>query len=230
MKTDLEMVRAVFRTEATELISGMETAFLMLETVAGPEVFEPLFRSVHTLKGNALLMGFPAASELAHVVEDLLEKIAARAVPITPDVVNLLLRAVDGLRVLIGVPNEGTDASVDPAEVQRQLAQAAGTAVSEGALPGPGPEPQPLVLAGQQAVEPALDLQVEPAEHARPPGRRDHAAASRCTGATCGAGTAATTRSTTCRGSTPSASASNDSTRRCARTSAARSAMSTGNT
>jgi len=154
MKTDLEMVRAVFRTEATELISGMETAFLMLETVAGPEVFEPLFRSVHTLKGNALLMGFPAASELAHVVEDLLEKLAARAVPITPGVVNLLLRAVDGLRVLIGVPNEGTDASVDPAEVQRQLAQAAGTAVSEGALPGPEPRPPP-VERGEEAERPS---------------------------------------------------------------------------
>jgi two-component system chemotaxis sensor kinase CheA len=162
MKTDLEMVRAVFRTEATELISGMETAFLMLETVAGPEVFEPLFRSVHTLKGNALLMGFPAASELAHVVEDLLEKLAARALPITPDVVNLLLRAVDGLRVLIGVPNEGTDASVDPAEVQRQLAEAARTAVSEAALPEPEP-PRPMPAERGEEAERSSEATGHPA-------------------------------------------------------------------
>ena len=124
-KTNLEMVRTVFRAEASELIAGMEGTFLTLESASGAKAFEGLFRSVHTLKGNALLMGFPAASELAHVVEDLLEKLAAHVVPITPAVVTLLLQAVDGLRMLIGLPVESTRASVEPAELQRQLAAAA---------------------------------------------------------------------------------------------------------
>ncbi|MDY7228298.1 chemotaxis protein CheA [Hyalangium rubrum] len=125
MRPDLEMVRAVFRAEATELLAGMEQTFLSIETSAGSEVFERLFRSIHTLKGNALLMGFPAASELAHTVEDLIEKLSARAVPRTAALATLLLQAVDALRLLIGIPNVNERAGVDPGEIQRRLVAAA---------------------------------------------------------------------------------------------------------
>jgi two-component system chemotaxis sensor kinase CheA len=135
----MEMVRAAFRAEATELLTGLESAFLTLESSPGPEAFEVLFRSVHTLKGNALLMGFHAASELAHHVEDLLEKLAAHAVPMTAAVVTLLLQAVDGLRLLIGVPVEERRAGVKPEEVQRRLAAAAGAPAGATEVPSPRP-------------------------------------------------------------------------------------------
>ncbi|HEX8704561.1 MAG TPA: chemotaxis protein CheA [Myxococcaceae bacterium] len=153
MKTDLEMVRAVFRAEATELLAGMESVFLTFETSSGAEAFEGLFRSVHTLKGNALLMGFPAASELAHVVEDLLEKLAAHTVPVTTDVVTLLLQAVDALRVLIGVPVEGSRAIVDPSELHRRLSEAASQeAAGESAAATGGPRQPSFAESSAEAT------------------------------------------------------------------------------
>jgi two-component system chemotaxis sensor kinase CheA len=159
MKTDLEMVRTVFRAEASELIAGMESTFLTLEHGSGAEALEGLFRSVHTLKGNALLMGFPAASELAHAVEDLLERLAAHAMPISTAVVTLLLQATDGLRMLIGVPVEGTRASVAPAELQRQLAAAARLGVSsEDARAVPGQrQPSAMDKPSEATARPARE-------------------------------------------------------------------------
>ncbi len=142
MRTNMDMVRAAFRAEATELLTGMEQSFLSLESSSGSEALKEAFRSVHTLKGNALLMGFPAAAELAHTVEDLLEKLTANALPMGPALGTLLLQSVDALRLLIGLSaEEQGQGAVDPNEVQRQLAEAARGAGGSTAAPTPAAEP-----------------------------------------------------------------------------------------
>ncbi|MBN1208511.1 MAG: chemotaxis protein CheA [Myxococcaceae bacterium] len=136
MKTDLEMVRLAFRAEATELLANLERDFLVLED-SGPGGAEGVLRSIHTLKGNALLMGFPEASEVAHTVEDLLARISQRAIPVTPAVVTLLLQGVDALRLQIGLSPTGEGRErLDVNELRRRLKQAA----SAGASPEPSPE------------------------------------------------------------------------------------------
>ncbi len=150
MQVDLETVRAVFRAEATEQLSSVEQDILQAEASASAETLERIFRSVHTLKGNALLMGFPAASELAHAFEDLIEKLSARRAPMSPDLGTLLLQAVDGLRELIGVaPTEEKRGKVDIAEVQRRLTAAA----REGGSGTPGTEPSTERLEAERSAE-----------------------------------------------------------------------------
>jgi two-component system, chemotaxis family, sensor kinase CheA len=140
MKTDMEQVRAVFRTEATEMLAGMEQASLALESSTGAAALEGLLRSTHTLKGNALLMGFPEASELAHAIEDLLARLAERALVVTPALVTLLLQALDAYRLLIGVaPGAAAPEGLDVGEVQRRLKE---VARAEGPrTPSPQQEP-----------------------------------------------------------------------------------------
>lgn len=141
MKTDMEMVRSVFRAEATELLAGMERDFLALKSTGGNGPLDGLLRSVHTLKGNSLLMGFPEASDMAHKVEDLLARISEHALSVTPPVVTLLLQGVDALRLLLGLPLEGEERGrLDVSELQRRLKEAARQGAIAEPVAGPASE------------------------------------------------------------------------------------------
>ncbi|WP_224242701.1 chemotaxis protein CheA [Hyalangium gracile] len=158
MKTDLDTVRAAFRAEATELLAGLERDLLSLERSAAPGVIESIQRSIHTLKGNSLLMGFPAASDVAHTLEDLLARIASRSLPVTQQVMTLLLQAVDGLRGLIShTPGEGREVP-DVSELQRRLREAASAGCSSEASPAPesAAAEQPVEATSHAAPERTL--------------------------------------------------------------------------
>jgi two-component system chemotaxis sensor kinase CheA len=130
------MVRSVFRAEALELLTGLERYFLALEAASGPGGIENVLRSIHTLKGNSLLMGFPAAADVAHSVEDLLARISQRSCPVTQELVTLLLQSVDTLRVLISTQGAEGHEAPDVPELQRRLKEAASAEHSQEASAG----------------------------------------------------------------------------------------------
>jgi two-component system chemotaxis sensor kinase CheA len=90
----------LFVTEATELLDRAAQDLLALQ--AAPEdhgAMESLFRAVHTLKGSAGLIGFPAMSDLFHGAEDRLgEARAADAGPAAAllDALSAALDLADG--------------------------------------------------------------------------------------------------------------------------------------
>ncbi|MFL5347822.1 MAG: chemotaxis protein CheA [Hyalangium sp.] len=171
MKTDMEMVRAVFRSEAVELLAGLERDFLALEISSGPGRLPGVLRIIHTLKGNALLMGFPAASDVAHTVEDVLARISKRVLEVTPAVVTLLLQAVDALRLLLdAAPGEAGRVSMNVPELLRQLKEIAPAGAREGSSESGGllsersaeatesPAPERTLRVGLDRLDRMLDL------------------------------------------------------------------------
>ena len=65
-----------FVSESRESITDLNNALLALEDDPNDEeAIESVFRTAHTLKGNFGAMGFSNASDLAHVLEDLLDEI-----------------------------------------------------------------------------------------------------------------------------------------------------------
>jgi two-component system chemotaxis sensor kinase CheA len=101
----------VFLAESEERLSSMEEGLLRLE--AQPDdaaAIALVFRSAHTLKGNAGAFGFKAVVTLAHVIEDILQDLREGRSNATPAMVTLLLRSVDALRELMarGAGNELT--------------------------------------------------------------------------------------------------------------------------
>lgn len=105
---DRELILESFFAEAAENVASMERAVLALER--GEEqapLLQGIFRDAHTVKGNALSLGFPALAALAHRLEDRLEPLREGASPVTPSLVTLLLRAVDALRELLGDASGG---------------------------------------------------------------------------------------------------------------------------
>ena len=76
MDIDLELLREVFDAEADEHLRELEACLLALETHPGDaRAVRDAFRAIHTLKGSASTVGYAATSELAHRVEDVLDRV-----------------------------------------------------------------------------------------------------------------------------------------------------------
>jgi two-component system, chemotaxis family, sensor kinase CheA len=99
-----------FEVEAEEHLDGMEQALVALDRKRDDEELRRgLFRSAHTLKGAAACVGFTAMTQFAHALEDLLEQLWQKTVPLSDDLISMLLRAVDEWRTMVPAAMSGTD-------------------------------------------------------------------------------------------------------------------------
>ena len=114
---DRDLLLQTFLTEAGEHLRTLEESLVALEARPDDaELLNGIFRVAHSLKGDALMVGFPRIAEFAHGLEDLLERLRDGALSVDGDVVSLLLRAVDVLRALLAAAAAGQDAV--PAELE----------------------------------------------------------------------------------------------------------------
>jgi two-component system, chemotaxis family, sensor kinase CheA len=60
-----------------------------------------VFRCAHTLKGNAESIGCDAIADCSHSLENVLDAIRRRSVPVTAQLVSTLLEAVDSIRTML---------------------------------------------------------------------------------------------------------------------------------
>lgn len=84
----------IFRAEADDLLAGISHNLRSLE--ASPDDRNALWeirRNAHTFKGAAGIVGLSSASELAHRVEDLLDKMVELRCSANPKIVDLLNRS-----------------------------------------------------------------------------------------------------------------------------------------
>lgn len=108
----LDMILKTFLLEADENLTKMDEMLIALEMdPENDELLHTIFRMAHTLKGNASSVGFVQTAESAHVVEDLLQRLRNRTLPIHDRLITLLLQAVDHLRRMV---TEETEAGTVP--------------------------------------------------------------------------------------------------------------------
>lgn len=80
----------------------MTDLILALEDDPGnKEAAEELFRKAHTLKGAAGLVGASRVSEVTHILEEVLEDIAAGKKVFRAEVADLLLQGFDYVKELV---------------------------------------------------------------------------------------------------------------------------------
>jgi two-component system, chemotaxis family, sensor kinase CheA len=138
---DREALVATFLVEAEETFGHMEQALVALEKAPGDgELLHALFRDAHTIKGSASLVAFDAVRDLAHDLEDVLERLRKRTLAVTSGLVTLLLRSVDVLR---GAVAEAASGRTEPSEgvtaFRARLAQAASAAGGDAVPPAAQP-------------------------------------------------------------------------------------------
>ncbi len=119
MNTDEYMV--LFLDETNELLLSISDNLLELEKHPFDfAVLDEIFRSAHTLKGMAAMMKFHDIASLIHKMENVLDKIRKRELPVTEQVINTLMETLEDMEKLVGAINSGEDGS-GPAERMDEL-------------------------------------------------------------------------------------------------------------
>lgn len=94
--------KEIFLAEAQESQEQLNLLFTELEKdISNKKAIDAIFRITHTLKGNAMGMGFSEIAELSHVVEDVFNEVKTGALKLDADLFTCLYRANDVLNELI---------------------------------------------------------------------------------------------------------------------------------
>ncbi|MHB8713570.1 MAG: chemotaxis protein CheA [Trichloromonadaceae bacterium] len=98
----LDQQKEVFKEEAGELLTELETSLLELEdTPDDMELVAKVFRAMHTIKGSGAMFGFDAIATFTHEVETVFDLVRNGAIPVTQELVSLALGARDHIRSLL---------------------------------------------------------------------------------------------------------------------------------
>ncbi|MGD9947288.1 MAG: chemotaxis protein CheA [Desulfobulbus sp.] len=99
----------VFREEAAELLTSLETALLELEeSPQDEELVAQVFRAMHTIKGSGAMFGFNEVAEFTHEVETVFDLVRKDELAVTGNLVSHSLAARDYIRSLLEEEGEGT--------------------------------------------------------------------------------------------------------------------------
>jgi len=91
----------VFLAEADEHLQVLDDILIRLERESSDsDLVQSVFRSAHTIKGMSGMIGHQRMTNLTHALETVLDGVRKNSVPITKQLVNLCLDAVDHLRLL----------------------------------------------------------------------------------------------------------------------------------
>jgi len=73
--------RQLFLTEALENFEDLNNLFVVLEKdPSDRDAIDSIFRIVHTLKGNSMLMGISSITNLTHTMEDVFGALKAKKI------------------------------------------------------------------------------------------------------------------------------------------------------
>jgi two-component system chemotaxis sensor kinase CheA len=115
----LLQIAPIFAAEANDQAQKIASALLAMESDPSliPGHIEELYRQAHSLKGSSSSLGIADLATLAHNLEEALTPVRRRLVMLSPQLVDVALRAMDAVRLRV----EGIVADTDggQAEVQR---------------------------------------------------------------------------------------------------------------
>ena len=139
----------LFRAELETHLATLNAGVLSLEkTPDDAKQLESLMRTAHSIKGAAKIVGFDAAVQVSHHLEDCFVAAQRGQIRLTSDSVDVLLRGVDALsRLGASADTPDQDNGLTPDALDQLIGQMA--AVRSG---------QPPVSPSAPAVPPAIAL------------------------------------------------------------------------
>jgi len=165
MSIDLTEVLQLFIEESAENLDVMESGLLDLEVDnLDSELLNSIFRAAHSIKGGAGIFKLEHIIHFAHTVEALLDEIRNAQHIVTQTVIDLLLEAVDVLRLMIkSLANEGSNPDAEMLKCQAALEQMLKTPLGQPFLElSEYPSPAATDPATQQAA--VLEATTVPAD------------------------------------------------------------------
>lgn len=106
----MEVFRAKYREEATELIESIEKSLLLLENnVDDAALIKDVFRDMHTLKGNSSMFGFKMIADITHHLESMYDLVRSGKMKMSEEILNVTFSALDHLSALVGKEDRLTE-------------------------------------------------------------------------------------------------------------------------
>ncbi len=140
---DMSAFLEEFRNEVRDHLQKLNNELVQLEGTENPELVNSLFRSAHSIKGAARMMGFNSLSRVAHKMEDILGAIRDGQLAPDSDLVDLLFRGTDEIERLL---DEGSDVQASAGllgEMESVLSRGEKGVKEAGKTSGKRPEEHP---------------------------------------------------------------------------------------
>ncbi len=155
-----------FLGETVEHLQQIEAALLALDhEPEGPEALNSIFRSFHTIKGNAGFLGLVPMHILAHEVESLLDLARNHQLVLTAPIITEILRSRDALAALTQQVAAGIEQGVAPDRiipVSHLICAVRVLAAGSRENPAQSP-PVPVVAVGLAVGDPSEGVSTPPA-------------------------------------------------------------------
>lgn len=142
-----------FLVETKEGLEVLDNNLVELEKhPSDKEIISNLFRVMHTIKGTCGFLGLSRLEKVAHAGEDVMDKVRDGKIQITPEVISVILKAVDHIRFLVNYLEENEfeqqgDDSALIAEIKSYAAEGAPKSA-------PAPVIAPAIKVEQKKEEP----------------------------------------------------------------------------
>lgn len=115
---DMSQFTEDFIEESTEIIESLDKELLKLEKDPGDkELLNSIFRSMHTLKGSAGFLNFGTIKDLAHKLENLLDKLRNGKLKVNSKIMDALLSGLDYLKSMVKKVIEEQNDEIDIEEI-----------------------------------------------------------------------------------------------------------------
>lgn len=171
---DTEALKKSLLTKFVEVtqdrLQTIQLGVLGLEKADGAQAAENVARELHTMKGEARMLGLPAIGQVAHASEDLLKAWSEKKVD-ARTATDLLLHACDAVSDLLEDQTGSKDGTEASTELVLKLTQTAGTPVPPLKPPPSAPRPpraKPSAPLAKPSA-PALPRPTAPLPHPPPP-------------------------------------------------------------
>lgn len=155
MDIDLSQYMGMYIDGSKENLDMMDKMLLNLEQNPNDiDSVGEIFRAAHTLKGMSATMGFEKVAHLTHEMENILDKLRNKEIPVTTIVVDVLFETFDVLRILVNDSISSSDSNVNLDAISKKLLDVAGTntqqesqaASAQSAPAETGPELSGIIL------------------------------------------------------------------------------------
>lgn len=124
--TELDEMKEIvddFLVEANELITSLDENLVRLEEApCDLGLLNTIFRAAHTIKGTSGFIGLDLITSLTHSMEDVLNKLRKAELAVTPEIMDIVLRSVDALKLLLADVADGRESTLDVEPLRTQLA------------------------------------------------------------------------------------------------------------
>lgn len=154
---DIGALIGKFKEVALDRIETMNLALLSLEREGTQAIVqEDLLREVHTLKGEAKMLGFADINLVAHQIESILVEAASQDFQVHSSILDVVFRGFDVMRMLLTKQIGASDEPIDLASLSDRITNALSVMRNQD-VEQIGPQIVEQVSTGDDPQTPALD-------------------------------------------------------------------------